>query len=80
LAGAVEAAHHRPLADPQGAGRLLVGETGDVDGDQDVAEIVGERGDRGVELPCLERGLRLPRVRVGDEIELGRERAGTPPR
>ena len=40
LAGAVEAAHHRPLADPQGACRLLVREAGDVDGDEDVAVVV----------------------------------------
>ena len=76
LAGAVETAHHRSLADPQRARRLLVREAGDVDGDEDVAEIVGERGDRRVELAGLECGLRLARVRVGDEVELVGQRAG----
>ena len=45
--------------DAQGSGRLLVREAGDVDGDEDVAEIVRQRGDRGVELAGLHRGLRL---------------------
>ena len=70
LPGAVEAAHHRPLADAQGARRFLVGEAGDVDGDEDVAEIARKRGDRRVELAGLERGLRLDRPRVGDDVEL----------
>ena len=70
LAGAVEAAHHRALADAQRARRLLVREAGDVDGDEDVAEVIRKRGDRGVELAGFERGLRLARVRVGDEVEL----------
>src|SRR5207247_1585928 len=70
LAGAVQAAHHRALADAEGACRLLVGEAGDVDRDEHVAEIGRERGDRRVELAGLERGLRLERARVGDEVEL----------
>jgi RNA polymerase sigma factor (sigma-70 family) len=79
LAGAVEAAHHSPLTDAQGACRFSVGEAGDVDGDEDVAEIVRERGDRGVELAGLERGLRLARLRVGDEVELIGQRPGSQP-
>jgi hypothetical protein len=71
------AAHHRPRADAQGTGRLLVGEAGDVDGDEDVAEVVGERGDRGVELARLERRLWLARLRIGDELELLGQRVGT---
>ena len=70
LAGAVETAHHRALADAQRACRLLVGEAGDVDCHEDVAEVARKRGDRRVELGGLERGLRLDRVRVGDEVEL----------
>ena len=77
LAGAVEAAHHRALADAQGTCRFLVGEAGDVDGDENVAEIARERGDRGVKLADLERRLRLGRPRVGDEVELIGQRAGT---
>ena len=72
LAGAVETAHHRALADPQGFGRLLVGEAGDVDGDEDVAEVVGKRGDRGVELAGLERRVRLARMRIGARGRAGR--------
>src|SRR5207249_1217761 len=70
LAGAVEAAHHRALADAEGACRLLVGEAGDVDGDKDVAEIARERGDRRVELAGLERGLWLERLLILNEVEL----------
>ena len=82
LAGAVEAAHHRPLADPQRSGRLLVREAGDVDGDEDVAEVVGERGDRGVELaaPRARPAARAPagrrRGRAGRAA--GRDAAGAP--
>ena len=49
-ARAVQAAHHGSLADPQRPGRLLVRQPGDVDGDEHVAEIVGQRGNGGVEL------------------------------
>jgi hypothetical protein len=77
LAGAVEAAHHRALSDAEGACRLLVGEAGDVDGNEHIAEIARKRGDRRVDLTGLERGLRLQRPRVGDEVELVGERAGT---
>ena len=38
-------------------------------GDEDVAEIIRKRGNRRVELAGFERGLRLDRVRVGDEVE-----------
>jgi hypothetical protein len=79
LSGAVEAARHRPLADSQGAGCLLVGEASDVDGDEHAPEIVGELGDRGVELARHERGLRLTRLRVRDEVEPVGQRAGTEP-
>src|SRR5439155_5893799 len=61
----------------QGACRLLVGEAGDVDGDEHVTEVVRERGDGGVELAGLECGLRLERLQVGDEVELVGKRAGT---
>ena len=70
MASAVEAAHDRALTDAQGACRLLVGEAGDVDGDEDVAEVVRQGGDRRLELAGLERGLRLERPRVGDKVEL----------
>ena len=40
LAGAVEAAHDRPLLDPKRLSRLLVGESGDVDCDKYVTEVV----------------------------------------
>ena len=56
---------------------LLVGEAGDVHGDEDVAEIARERSDRGVHLARLDGGLRLPRMRVGNEVELIWQRAGT---
>src|SRR6266508_447678 len=70
LAGTVEAAHHRALADAQGARRLLVGKAADVDRDKDVTEIGRQGGDGGVELAGLDRGLRLERMRVGDQVEL----------
>src|SRR6266571_2760844 len=72
LAGAIEAAHHRTLADAQGACCLLVGEAGDVDSDEDVTEIARKCGDRGIELGRLERGLRLARLWIGDKLELVR--------
>jgi hypothetical protein len=77
LPGAVEAAHDRSLRDPQRTGRFLVGEASDVDGDEDVTEVVGERRHRGVELPGRERGVWPGRLRVGDEIELLGQGAGT---
>ena len=49
-------------------GCLLVGEAGDVDGDENVAEVAGKRCHGREELAGLERGLRLPRLRVGDEV------------
>ena len=41
LARAIEAAHDGAFADPEGSRRLLVREARDVDGDEDVAEVVG---------------------------------------
>ena len=65
---------------PKRAGGLLVGEADDVDGDEDVAEVAGQRGDRGVELAGLERGLRLSRAagrpRGRDGRAAGRDAAG----
>src|SRR5438552_565251 len=58
------------LADGQGACRIPVGEAGDVDGDKDVPEIARERGDRSVELAGLERGLRLERLPILNEVQL----------
>jgi hypothetical protein len=40
LTGAIETAHHGPLVNPKSASRFLVREAGDVDGDEDVAEVV----------------------------------------
>ena len=74
LPRAVEAAHHRSLANPERTRRLLVGEARDVDRDEDVAEVVGQRGDGGIDLIGLERGLGVARQRVLDEVELVRER------
>jgi hypothetical protein len=58
-------------------GRFLVGEAGDIDGDEDVAEIVRKRRDCGVELAGFQRCVRLARVRVGDEVELVGKRTRT---
>ena len=69
LTSAVEAAHHRALADAQRACGLLVREPGDVHGHEDVAEVTRKRGDRGVELRSFECGMRLGRVRIGNEVE-----------
>ena len=41
LTRAIEAAHHGAFVDPEGSRRLLVREARDVDGDEDVAEVVG---------------------------------------
>ena len=41
LTRAIEAAHNGAFADPEGSRRLLVREARDVDGDEDVAEVVG---------------------------------------
>src|SRR5262249_6420819 len=37
---------------------------------EDVAEAIWQRGDRRVVLARVERSLRAPRVRIGDEVEL----------
>ena len=55
----------------------LVGQPRDVDGRHHVAELRGERGDRGVELGGLERILGLARPRVGDQVELVKQRGRT---
>ena len=68
-----------PSRDAERLGRLLVREPGDVDGDQDVAEIIRERGDGGVELAGLERGLRLARPRIGHHIKFIVQRTGSQP-
>ena len=77
MASAIEAAHHRALADAQGACGLLVGEAGDVHCHEDVAEVTRKRSDRRVELGGFERGVRLDRVRVGNEVETVGKRLGT---
>jgi hypothetical protein len=77
LARAVEAAHHRAFANPEGPGCFLVREARHVDRNQDVAEVVRKRRDRGVHLRRLERGLGLTRPRIGDEVELVGQRDGT---
>ena len=52
---------------------------GDIDRDEDVAEVIRKCGYRPVELTRLERGLRLACVRVGDQVELFGQRVGTQP-
>jgi len=70
LAGAVEAAHHGAFTDPKGSCCLFVGETCDVDGDENVAKVAGKLGDRGIELSRLEGRLGLERLGIRDEIQL----------
>jgi hypothetical protein len=77
LAGSVEAAHHRALGDPQGTRGLLVGEPRDVDGDDNVTEVIRKRGYGRVDLSGLHGSVWLARTRIGDEIRLIGQRART---
>ena len=47
-----------------------VGQADDVDGDENVAEVPRQSGDRRVDLAGREGDVRLQRPRVGDEVEL----------
>jgi hypothetical protein len=58
---------------------VVVGEAADVDSDESVAEVVAKRCDASEDLCGAREGLRLPRLRIGDEVELLESRSGTEP-
>src|SRR3954463_12923507 len=57
---AVQSGGDGRFADMERAARLGVGQPADVDGDQRLAERVGQRGDRGEERLRVDRRLRAP--------------------
>ncbi len=79
LPRAVQPAHHRSLAGADRRRGLPVAQPHDVDGHQDVAVVVGKLRDRLVDLPSLERALRLRRRVLVDELLALRKRRGPRP-
>lgn len=85
LAGAKQAARDRPLAHAQRAGGLAVGQAGDVDGDEHVAKLFAQLGNRLVHHVGFDGALGTPFAalisRLGASVErLGRRpaRSGSP--